>query len=342
MILPAMQRRIIRIGTFPKGLWNAVLATGSYVLRSPAIWGKPVNATIEPTNLCNQQCPACETGMGALKRPRGTMPFKHYTTIIDKIAPHTNTLLLYYMGEPFLHKDIYLMIAYAKARRIFVKICTNGLLVDSAKLFDSGLDEIQFQLGGVSQKTHEIYRKGGQLSKVLDAVRATVRERDARRRNGKKIVSRIYLGLIVMRHNEQEIPAFLQLANEIGVDDYRLEAPCVRSIAQARDLIPRDWRFQLYDKHGLENGVLRHRNFRAHQCRWMNYSLTITWEGDVIPCCRDVQARYVMGNLIREDMRSLWNGEKFKAFRRDILKGAQPLAMCQVCDGLTFPSLENV
>ena len=96
----------------PKGLLNFFLSTFSLITRSTYVFGKPVHITIEPTTACNLRCPVCETGSGILKRPKGEMSLENFKKIIDKIAPHTNTILFYYMGEPFLNGDAYEMIRY--------------------------------------------------------------------------------------------------------------------------------------------------------------------------------------------------------------------------------------
>ena len=54
---------------------------------------------------------------------------------IDEVAPYTSTLLFYFMGEPFLNKNAYEMIRYARENGIFVETCTNGDFVDAEELY---------------------------------------------------------------------------------------------------------------------------------------------------------------------------------------------------------------
>ena len=100
-----------------------------------------MNITIEQTNVCNLDCPVCETGAGILGRTKGHMSLEQFRTIIDKVGAHTNTLMFYFMGEPFLNKHAYDMIRYAKQAGIpFIETCTNGDFVDPVKIVASGLD----------------------------------------------------------------------------------------------------------------------------------------------------------------------------------------------------------
>ncbi len=335
-------RRANILARFPKGVSHFFLDSLSFFSRSQSILGMPVNATIELTNLCDQRCPVCETGAGTLKRNKGSMNFNVYKKIIEKVAPFINTALLYYMGEPFLNNDIYQIISYTKTKNIFTKICTNGQNIDAVKLLDSGLDEIQFQIGGVRQETHSLYRVGSDLETILKNVRSVVMEKKSRIKKGIPVKTKIYLGLILMKHNEQELKDFKKLADELGVDGSRIEAPCVRNMQQGDMFLPNNKDYWIYDSKSYRKGILIHKNHRPNFCRWMYYSITVTWEGDIIPCCRDVEGEHRMGNLLTDDLRQIWNGRKFREFRTTILHSRNVLPMCLLCDGLTYPSMENI
>src|SRR5205085_1639884 len=88
-----------------RGASEHIASTLSFMAGSEVIRGRPMNITIEPTNYCNLRCPICETGAGKLNRKSEHMSLAAFRTIIDKIAPTTNTLMFYFMGEPFLNKD---------------------------------------------------------------------------------------------------------------------------------------------------------------------------------------------------------------------------------------------
>lgn len=336
-----IRRRISRVLSLPKGLGNFSLDALSYFLKNGHVFGMPVNAIIEPTNICDQNCPVCETGAGLLKRKKGSMTLASYKIIIDKLAPFINTALLYYMGEPFLNKEIYDIIAYTKGKSIFTKICTNGQNIDPRRLLDSGLNELQFQIGGITQGTHSIYRRNSELQSILGNIRSLVEEKKARIDCGEKVATNICLGLIVMKHNEHEIKDFYKLAGELGVMP-RIESPCVRTIEQGNAFLPENQDYWLYDRSSFRSGVLKHKHFRPHLCRWIYYALTITWDGDVIPCCRDIEANYKIGNLLKNDLRDIWNGKCFYDFRKNIKSNRGILPMCLPCDGLTLPSLQKI
>ncbi|MCG8554499.1 MAG: aldehyde ferredoxin oxidoreductase, partial [Proteobacteria bacterium] len=101
-------RLLLRALTF-KRLWNICLAVISYGIswatKRSIVWGQPAILTIEPTNVCNLECPLCVTGNGKMERRRGLMNFDTFRKTLDKIGDHLVYLLLYHQGEPFLNRE---------------------------------------------------------------------------------------------------------------------------------------------------------------------------------------------------------------------------------------------
>lgn len=321
----------------PKGLLNFFLSTFSLITRSTYVLGKPVHITIEPTTACNLKCPVCETGSGTLNRPQGEMSLGNLKKIIDKIAPHTNAILFYFMGEPFLNRNAYEMIKYARDHRIFVTICTNGEYINAKRLVDSGLNEISFQIGGITQETHETYRVNGKLNKVFESIRNVVAEK---KRRG-ICLPRVIVGFIIMKHNEHQVNDFYKLGRELEVDECQVVNPCVRTIKQGIQFLPADERYWFYDRSAFSKGILRPRVIPNNRCEWIYYSTVITWDGNVVPCCRDAQGDYVMGNLFEESFDSIWNNEKYRKFRKKISTAQSEMPLCKLCSGYGIPSLKQ-
>jgi MoaA/NifB/PqqE/SkfB family radical SAM enzyme len=216
-----------------RGAKDHMLSTVSMLRQSPKVLGRPVNVTIEPTNICNLKCPVCETGAGILGRPDANMSLDEFKIIADKIAAHTNTLMFYFMGEPFLNKQSYDMIAYGKSLGIpFITTCTNGDAVNPRKLVESGLDEVSFQIGGMTQETHQTYRINSNLARILENLRETIR---IKRELNSPL--RIAVGFILMKHNEHQVEAFRQMIREIGADEANIIDACVRDMEQGRQYL---------------------------------------------------------------------------------------------------------
>ncbi|MBI3988285.1 MAG: SPASM domain-containing protein [candidate division NC10 bacterium] len=321
----------------PKGWLSLILNQMAAMARWEYVPCLPVHVTVEPTNACDMGCPVCETGAGILERRTGRMTLEHFQKIVDQIAPHANTLFFYFMGEPFLYKDAYAMIRYAKEKGISVDTCTNGHFVDAERLVWSRLDEISFQIGGITQRTHEIYRVKGNLERSLENLQAVLAERE---RQGTRH-PRVKLGFIVMKHNEHEVEEFKRLAEKLKVDQAVVIDPCVRDMDQAKQFLPRDERYWFYDQEAFERGMLRPKLIPNNECWWIWHSTLITWNGDVVPCCRDPHGRHAMGNVLKEPLKAIWNNERYRAFRRRILTNQRGIDICSLCSSYGLPELKT-
>ncbi|OGR90245.1 MAG: radical SAM protein [Elusimicrobia bacterium RIFCSPLOWO2_01_FULL_59_12] len=302
-------------------------ATLSFIQGSDTIRGRPMNVTIEPTNACNLGCPVCETGAKTLGRTTEHMSLNDFKSIMDQIAPHTNTLMFYFMGEPFLNKNAYDMIAYAKSIEIpFITTCTNGDLVNPEKLAQCGLDEVNFQIGGMTQETHQVYRINSQITRVLENLKATIRFRN---QFGSRL--RIASGFILMKHNEHEAEAFNAAMAELGVDQANIIDPCVRTYEQGLQYLPTNQAHWQYDPEAFKAGKVRPRFLPPNECPWIYYSVSIHVSGNVVPCCRDPLGEYVMGNILTQSLQDIWNGPQFRSFRQRLHHDQGQINICRLC-----------
>lgn len=327
--IPALMRR-------RRGVADHMRSTWSMLRRSPVVAGRPMNITIEPTNLCNLECPVCETGAGVLGREGAHMSFESFKTVIDKVGAHTNTLMFYFMGEPFLNKHAYRMIRYAKDIGIpWVTTCTNGDPVNPEKLVECGIDEVSFQIGGMTQETHQTYRVNSNLERVLRNLREVVALRKVR-----DVKMRIVCGLILMKHNEHEVDAFRRLMAEIGVDEASVIDPCVRTVEQGHMFMPKDEKHWYYDIESFKKGLLRPKVLPNNECPWIWYSLSIHVNGDVVPCCRDPKGEFVMGNLLSQSLDEIWNGVPFVTFRNRVLTDQGGISICRLCSSYPVSAIK--
>jgi len=317
----------------PRGYRNFILSTISQVIGSERAYGHPVSITIEPTNICNLHCPVCETGANILDRKPQMMTYEEFIKIIDKVGPGANNVMFYYMGEPFLNKEVYRMIRYARDMGLYVMTCTNGDVIDPEGLYESGINLVSFQIGGVTQETHSRYRINSNLSRVIGNLSLYLEI--IRLRGRKPAEHHVELGLIVMRHNEGEIQEFLKMAEDIGVDRKNIISPCVRTPEQARELLPNSDIYWIYQRQRFEQEgcLLPKRLYPKNCCPWIYYSITIQVDGNVVPCCRDPHGRQIMGNLLEQSLEEVWNGAKLRAFRNAVLSNQTGMDICRLCPG---------
>lgn len=333
-ILHKIKKAVRMINKRPRGFYDYCLGIFSAFFKLSRNLGMPVFITIEPTNHCNLRCPVCETGSGILNRPKGSLSYDDFKAIVDKIYKHANSIFFYHMGEPFLNHNSYKMIRYAKSKNLYITTCTNGQCLDAKQLVESGIDEIIFQIGGTSERTHSIYRIGGNLEGVIQNVKNVLKEKELTGKFQPKLI----LGLIVMKHNEAEVNEFYEIARNLNVD-VRLLNPCVRTWQQGNEFLPNNEKYWEYDREEFKKGRLTAKKGSGDRCNWIYISTVILTNGDVVPCCRDVQGDFVMGNILKEDLGNIWNNDKYEAFRKRVANSKNSLPICALCAGFELPGL---
>jgi len=262
------------------------------------------------------------------------MSLDNFKKILDKAGEQVNTLLFYYMGEPFLNKDAYNMIGYAADKGIYVSACTNGETLDVDRLADSGLSEISFQIGGMTQETHEIYRVGGNLSKTMDNLTRVIELK------AKGLIdTKIQVGFIVMKHNEHEVERAKKELKKIGADEVVIISPCVRTIEQGKKFMPTEDKYWIYDREAFDREILAPKKVPHNRCWWIYYSTVVLWDGRVVPCCRDACGEHVMGTLLEQSMKEIWNGDWYRSFRYAISMQQRKLPLCRLCSGYGIAKL---
>ena len=211
------------------------------------------------------------------------------------------------------------MIAYFKARmpRTHLFIAANGNILDPVKVVRSGLDEIEFKVGGLDQATHAIYRVGGRLSVELANIRAIL---EARRTLGIR-TPRVGLGFLVMKHNEHQIDDFQAFAEDLGVDYSKITKPTVRTMEQGRHLFPKNRELWSYDPVAFDGGELVAKGvpLPGETCETVWDTLAVNWDGVVTPCCWFMNGENPYGNVFELGLRGVWNSPRARAFRRRVM-----------------------
>ena len=324
--------RLIRSLTIRR-IINLIKTTSSFflstLLEKNIIWGKPTILTIEPTNICNLRCPLCTTGSGEMERSNGKMSFETFENIINKMSDDLFFLLLYHQGEPYVNQHFLDFVKLAKSKNIYCTTSTNAhYFTDDLihQTIDSGLDSMIVSLDGVTQETYETYRVKGNLEKVINSMKRFMEIK----RERKSKTPLIALQFLVMKHNENEIPAIKKLAKEIGVDRLLIKNIEVRSLEEAQQWLPVNDKYRRYDFSG-QNFEVKNNNKKSCPRPWL--STLINWDGAVVPCCFDKNGKYDMGNINEtNDLGNIWFGQKFSAFRNRLNTNRKSIDICRNCN----------
>ncbi len=66
---------------------------------------------------------------------------------------------------------------------------------------------------------------------------------------------------------------------------------------------------------------------RRDVCLWPWWGITVYWNGDVAPCCL-YESDKALGNIHRQPVMDIWNGEQYQDLRRHMLSGEA----CRTCE----------
>lgn len=314
-----------------KRLLNIVKVIGSYqlsnLLRKPIVWGMPISYSIEPTNRCNLKCPECPSGLGALTRPLGFMSFETFKNIIDQIKDTGFYIQLYFQGEPFINKELFPMIKYARENKIYTSISTNGILLKKEtvnKILELPPDKIIFSIDGLDEETYQNYRYGGTFREAERGLKLLLNEK--KKRKLKKPY--VEFQFIVMKQNEHQIDDVKRYGKKIGVNKVTLKTMQVTSLESAEYFLPVDKKFSRYK---IENGKLILKNKLKNRCFALWRTSVITWDGRIAPCCFDKDVKYELGRINGKNFEDIWNNENFHLFRKQILKNRKAVDICRNC-----------
>ena len=323
-------------------LANAVKIVSSFqvskILRRPVIWGKPLTLSVEPTNRCNLSCPECPSGTGELTRPLGFMKFERFKKIIDEVKNETFYVQLFFQGEPFINKEIFSMINYARKNNVYISVSTNGLLINEKNVVEflsAAPDKLIFSIDGLDEGTYQNYRVGGTFAKADKGLKILT---DAKKRLKLKKPF-IELQFIVMKQNEHQIEKVFEYGKEAGVDKVVLKTMQVNSYESAEHFLPENKKYRRYI---LENGNIRLKGKIKNHCFALWRTSVITWDGKVVPCCFDKDGEHEIAALNGKSFDQIWRSKDYRNFRNAILRDRQKIKMCTNCtEGLKINILEK-
>jgi radical SAM protein with 4Fe4S-binding SPASM domain len=313
-------------------LWNVFLLRASFVMgkyfKAPVVWGTPYAASIEPTTACNLGCPECPSGLKQFTRETGRLPVDENKNMLNQIGSNLFYINYYFQGEPFLNPQFLDLIKEANKRKIYTATSTNAHFISDKKaldIIDSGLSRLIISIDGITQETYEDYRIHGQLEKVLRGTKAVMQAKNQR----KSATPYVIWQFLVTGKNEHEIPALQELAREYGVDELRLKSIQVYEFEHGNPLIPHNEKYSRYKK--LSNGKYKMKAGLGNHCWRMWSSTVLTWNGIVVPCCFDKDAKHQLGKISDSNFKSIWKSERYKSLRKQILTARQDVDICNNC-----------
>jgi radical SAM protein with 4Fe4S-binding SPASM domain len=299
---------------------------------------------VEVTKRCNIDCFMCL---------RGNVEKKDLIPeVMNRLIPISRwagEVKLYGYGEPLISKAFYALLARLERGRL--TFFTNGKAL-TPRLLQRILTEarrpvtsIAFSIDGATPRTYEGIRRGSDFGRVTGNLAAIA---GYRRKQGRRF-PRTQIGFIAMRRNVAELPDLIRLAHGLGVSGVFVAHLVVwdpRHRTESLLYHPQEMHqaFSEAEKVAASLGVLLDLPARITsqprgspagatptlpECHEPWRQPLVKFNGDVQPCCAAPDA--VMGNVLSQSFRSIWNGARFCEFRERVNSPAPP-AVCRTCD----------
>lgn len=261
---------------------------------------------IEATNYCNTRCLHCPHE--AMGRPSGMMTWDTFRVVADKIMAHgvIESVDFAGMGEPMLNPNLYRFIEYL-SEDIETYITTNASVLTSRnieRLIDSGLAAIIVSFNGADAKLYE--RMTGGLS--FERAESYVVDLMQRAEGSMRVIANVS----VTKQTETQLKRIKTYLNGLGIGDIS------------------------FSKCHSRGGHLRAPDVcdtpmppaKTGRCDIFDSTLFVSWTGDVLACCHDLDGVGSLGSLLTESV------EEILRHKQAVLERGLSYEMCGHCNDL--------
>jgi radical SAM protein with 4Fe4S-binding SPASM domain len=320
-----------------------------------------------PNNVCNLRCIMCQQADGL---PLEVMKKEDAVRLLDGVLPHTTLWTPSALSEPML-ANIKLVVQKCREHEVYLNMYSNCTLLDGEKFADMAdrIHKLWISFDSNRKDVLEMLRAGAEFDKVVANIRgilAVAAERGIPvgfvavlvKDNVESIHELVdFLADLGAKQAHADLRVQPMLDNAVRCRDQNVFAAfsqqhildCLdRACERARE---RGINFHVdFDDPYRRNVVSQEPIVRAitadvmtvmvdevkerfpHFCSMATNYVKIEPNGAVFPCCRGPR-ELEMGNVNEQSMEQIWNGEKYRAFRRRMQARDYP-EVCRTCDVL--------
>lgn len=281
----------------------------------------PRHLFIESTNACNLKCTICARSLKPLKI--GSIDFNLFKKIVDEAVDYgPRTFSLHLFGEPLLAPNLKSMIEYIKQknRNNTILLTTNGVFLTqeiSEHIVKNQVDKIIISIHGADRNTYRAITEVDNLETVEKNIQIFIGIK--KKHKSKKPL--VYLRVVTERNRKEEIEKFREKWQRY---------PIIIDIREPHNFGGR-----------INIGKENTKNLKRYPCYHLWFSPGVNWDGDVSICCCDTFKEEVLGNVNKQTVFGIWNGEKIKKYRQYHLAGQyDKITLCKNCDvWQTYPDI---
>jgi len=273
----------------------------------------PEIMSIELTTICNAKCKFCPHSeiLNKDKKRVLVMPEKVFKKIIDESVGHRELKLIKpsLYGEPALTPHLFDRLRYIRKKlpNVKIRLISNGSEMNKDKtdiLFNERLcDEINFSIDADKKETFEDF-KGLSWDKVLANVNYFISKNN---QEGKPV--KIILSFVCTPENKDQLAGFKNR-----------------------------WKGKVQAFHiGSESGLKRRKNYIKKKtslyCSQIFDRINFLSDGRAVLCCLDAYGEIIVGDIKKQTVSEIWNGETLKKIRKLHLDGKKDqIPLCSICE----------
>ena len=304
---------------------------------SPALKSlqKPFIVNLEVTSQCNQDCFFCSAQLS--KYPREDLPTKAVLEIISKIAKENIYSIFLTGGEPFLRRDISLIVKECIARGMNVSLSTNGTEVTgqtAKRVASAGLEEIQVSIHAPDGTHDKIVGVHGVLERSFTGLQNLV-----------NAGLRVTVAAVATCASYKQLPELAEKTAKMGARHFRVLRLIPHSEETLRQTVPhnetrilvrrlkqlekelKDFTIEIHTSPGFsdtstydprEYGIVHP---LCHTCTAGKLSMGILSDGDCVPCLELKEREFVCGNILHDSFSKIWRSDSMSLLRRTIPHG---------------------
>lgn len=280
---------------------------------------------IELTNRCPMKCVMCPR-TNYMTRDQGFMEFNLFKKVIDELADinpsfqNDKVVWLHHFGESLLHPEFDTFIKYAAGKKVRTGLSVNPMMLSekvSMALLKSGLHILYLSLDGHNDESFSKIRG-------VNNMYGTSRSNMLNFLNMKKenpCSMKIILSMIDFSLNEESIAAVKdEWESHDQIDGFLMKNYTTwdGAVSEITALAP-------------DAAVNRSENNSEVTCRFPWENMTVTWDGDVVPCCFDYNKKLVLGNAVTHSLGYIWNDAPMQKLRKEFIEKDVVNPLCRYC-----------
>lgn len=256
---------------------------------------------LEITNKCNLNCSFCIKN----NRLKQFITIKDYQIILNKLKKYTKYLYFHVSGEPLLHPNINELINIG-SKNYFINITTNGYLINRIK-DNHNIRQINISLHSYSNKYNiNLNTYLNNICEVIDLLNSDT-----------------YFSLRFWVNNKynKEIIDYLNKRYDTNIElknGFKVTNNVFISIN--KEFIWPSLNNNYYNTSGT--------------CYALKDHIGILVNGDIVPCCLDVNGIIKLGNIFKDNLEDIINSERYITMKEGFNNNIKCEKLCQKCNFL--------